>query len=98
MKQLQNTMYTITRHSNASNVMRWAMPFWGAWGNAMKTYARLIWENPDRAARMALLWEAPNYAGMVVDGNGNPVPVDGMNDTSRVQIQVPDWMHRYLPL
>ena len=76
MRATNETLYTIERYSNLASVMRWAAPFFAAWENSAKVWARLIVNDPSIAARASILWQIPNQLGIVVDENGNPVKED----------------------
>lgn len=73
LKQTRRTMYTIERQSNISNLLRFAMPFFPAWENSIRTWGRIVWQNPAVLGAGALLWDIPNSLGWVVDENGNKV-------------------------
>lgn len=76
MRATNETLYTIERYSNLASVMRWAAPFFAAWENSAKVWARLIVNDPSIAARASILWQIPNRLGMVVDENGEKVDSD----------------------
>lgn len=73
LKETRKTMYTIERQTNASNVLRFVMPFFPAWENALRTWGRITYQNPAVLGAGALLWNIPNSLGWVVDAEGNKV-------------------------
>ena len=73
LKETRKTMYTIERQTNASNVLRFVMPFFPAWENALRTWGRIAYRNPAVIGAGALLWNVPNSLGWVVDDKGNKV-------------------------
>ena len=78
LKSTRETMYTIERQTNASNLLRFIMPFFPAWENTLKTWTRLVYQNPAIIAYGNALWNIPNSLGMVVDEDGNRVDSSNM--------------------
>lgn len=68
-----NTMYTIQEFSNASQMLRFISPFFPAWENSMRTWGRIVYNNPALISAGNILWNIPNNLGWVVDENGNQV-------------------------
>lgn len=79
LQMTEQTLYTITRYSNPAAALRFVSPFFSAWENSIRTWARIIVNDPSVAARAAILWDLPNRLGLVVDENGDPVR-DGAGD------------------
>lgn len=73
LKAVNETLFTITRYSNPAAALRFVSPFFAAWENSMRTWARIIIKDPSVAARASILWDLPNNLGLVVDKDGNPV-------------------------
>lgn len=72
-------MYDSTYSTELSqSVHRWA-PFYNPWYDAMRSYSKLIYDNPNRLGTMAGLWNAPVNLSqwmpepLVVDVNGESV-------------------------
>lgn len=78
LKATKETMYTIDQLSNAAVMLRFVSPFFPAWENSMRTWGRIVWNNPAVLGYGNLLWNIPNELGMVVDKNGNPVERSNM--------------------
>lgn len=82
LKATNDTLYTIVRYSNPAAALRFLSPFFSAWENSIRTWSRIIVNDPSVAARASILWDLPNRLGMVVDENGDPVaskPGDFLN-------------------
>jgi hypothetical protein len=77
MRATNETLYTIERYSNIAHVMRWVAPFFPAWENSARVWAKIVVNDPSVAVRASILWQMPNQLGMVVDAEGNPVKDDG---------------------
>lgn len=69
----KNTMYTIERLSNTAELVRWFMPFFPAFENAIRVWGRMVYRNPAIIPIMDHLWNIPESLGMVYDKNGNRV-------------------------
>ena len=67
LQATRSTMYTIERLSNASMMLRWVSPFFPAFENSVKTWARIAYENPAVLGWGNKLWNIPNNMGWVVD-------------------------------
>lgn len=78
LKATKETMYTIDQLSNAAVMLRFISPFFPAWENSMRTWGRIVWNNPAVAGYGNLMWNIPNNLGLVVDKNGNPVEKSNM--------------------
>jgi len=78
LKATRETMYTIEELSNVSQLLRWVSPFFPAFENAIRTWGRIAYANPAVLGYGNLLWNVPNYMGMVVDENGDPVARSNM--------------------
>lgn len=89
LRELKRTLFTIDRRSNAAHLMRFIAPFFSAFENTAKTWARISYENPQTINRLNLIFTAPNRAGIATDENGNPVPVDQASMNDYIWLQVP---------
>lgn len=72
-KQLNETLYTITRRSDFAQFMRFASPFYMANQNSQRFWLGSAFKNPALPQLGLLLWNTPNQILDVVDAQGNPV-------------------------
>ncbi|MDQ3222099.1 MAG: hypothetical protein M3Q75_01280, partial [Gemmatimonadota bacterium] len=64
--EVQGTLYDFANGSRLQELMRFVMPFYGAWEEAITAWAQLAVQRPDFIAQMAKVWTSPNRnAGMV---------------------------------
>lgn len=91
LREVNRTLFTVVRRSNigGSTAVRLMSPFFSAQENAIKTWARLIGNNPALINRAQLLWTAPNRAGLVTDQEGNQIPPENLGNTGVIWIEVP---------
>lgn len=78
LKATRETMYTIDRLSNAAQLLRFVSPFFPAWENSIKTWGRIVWNNPAIVGYGNILWNIPNNLGLVVNEFGEPVEKSNM--------------------
>lgn len=78
LKATRETLYTIDRLSNAAQMLRFVSPFFPAWENSIKTWGRIVWDNPAIAGYGNLFWNIPNNLGLVVNENGETVEKSNM--------------------
>ena len=78
LQQTRKTMYTIERQTSGSNALRFFLPFFPAWSNTLRTWARIAYENPAIVAYGNAMWNIPNSLGWVVDEDGNKVEYSSM--------------------
>lgn len=74
LKGVKGILYNVERRTNAATLLRYVSPFFSAQENAVKTWLKIVSDNPVIINRAALLWTAPNRIGLATDENGNPVP------------------------
>lgn len=67
LKETRRTMYTIERQSNLSTWLRWVSPFFPAFENSLRTWGRIVYENPAVLGVGDKLWNIPNELGWVID-------------------------------
>lgn len=82
LNNTRRTLYTITRMSTPAAALRFVVPFYAAWENTIKFWAKAAMKDPSIIARYAMLWNAPNESRLVevVDADGNPIePNRGFN-------------------
>lgn len=95
LQATNDTLFTITRYSNPAAALRFLSPFFAAWENSMRTWARIIINDPSVAARGMILWDLPNNLGLTVDENGEPVgsaPGDFLSGSVNQFIVMPKFM------
>lgn len=98
MKGVREILYNVERRSRAADALRLVSPFFSAQENAIKTWLRITADNPVIFNRAAILWNAPNSLGLIVDENGDPVsPYKTLNGDETIWLQVPDSIKK-LPL
>ena len=90
LRQLKNTLFTIDRKTNLSHYMRLISPFFSAFENTTKTWARIAYEKPQTINRANLIFTSPNRAGIATDENGNPVPPEEASMNDYIWIEVPE--------
>lgn len=73
LRATNDTMYTIQELSNAATMLRWISPFFPAWENSIRTWGRLVYNNPALLGAGNILWNIPNNLGWVVNENGEKV-------------------------
>lgn len=73
IQDTQQTFYDTAKFTGAHNSLRFASPFLGAWQDAMESWARLFYDDPNRAGAFYKIWNVPNRLGLVVDQNGDMV-------------------------
>lgn len=77
--ETKRIMFDLASKTDLAHFVRFVMPFFAAWQDAMVKYSRLIVRDPSLIARGAQVWTAPNDSQMmfdVVDEKGFPVPSD----------------------
>ena len=88
LRGTKEILFTLDRKTNLATYMKYISPFFSAYENSVKTWAKLAADKPQIINRANLIFTAPNRAGIATDANGNPVPVDkaSMNDYMWVQV------------
>lgn len=77
-REMKSIMFDVSQKSDLAHFVRFIMPFYAAWQDAVTKYSRLIVRDPSLLPRFGTAWTAPNDASFieVVDENGKPVPSD----------------------
>lgn len=106
LKTTREVTYTVSRLSSPAAAMAFIIPFFPAWENAVRFWAKSFVGNPSTLARYIQLWNAPNAMGMVVDEDGNPIEgrrgFGGLADAlvspgeSYLVLPVPEWSKSFL--
>lgn len=89
LRQVKDTLFTVERKSGIADMMRFISPFFSAYENTAKTWAKIAYTHPETINRANLLYTAPNRAGIATDDKGNIVPVDKASVNDYIWIQVP---------
>ena len=90
LRQLKSTLFTIDRKTNLAHYMRFISPFFSAFENTVKTWAKIAYEKPQTINRANLIFTSPNRAGIATDENGNPVPADQASVNDYIWLEVPE--------
>jgi hypothetical protein len=90
LKGVKGILYNVERRTNAAHMLRFISPFFSAQENAVKTWLKIVSDNPVILNRAALAWTAPNRLGLITDPDtGEQVPpgqVLSSNDTMWFQV------------
>ena len=79
MTQVRNTFFDTTRYTSAHHYLSGIAPFFAPWEDAMVSWSRLLYDDPNRIFRLAGAWNAPANLSqwmpdpIFVDGNGAPL-------------------------
>lgn len=87
ISETRKLLYDLAEQSDLAGLLRFISPFYSAWQETMTRWAGLAVENPAYAARMAMVWQAPEKAGLITDENGNPV---GSGTSTGDKVTYPD--------
>jgi len=79
VQDIKRIMYDPSHLTNAHQTLRFIAPFIRPWEDAMRSWSRLIYDDAHTLGKMAVAWNAPNLAGLVVNENGDPVGPWGQN-------------------
>lgn len=75
--ETRNLLYDMAEESDLEGMLKFFMPFYGAWQEVITRWAGLAVENPVFVARIRQVWNSPEKAGIVTDEKGNQVFEDG---------------------
>lgn len=75
--ETKTLLYDLAEQSDLARMLRFWMPFYGAWQEVITRWSGLAVENPAFIARARLVWNAPEKAGIVTDETGAVVHADG---------------------
>lgn len=73
LREVKRTLYTIERYSQAAEMLRFVSPFFAAQENTLKTWGRIMLNDPAVAIRAMQAVSAPVRSGLVLDENDQPV-------------------------
>ena len=94
-KDLNNTLFTIVRKSYAGEKLRFLFPFFTAYENTVKRWAKLSANNPAVPARFAYMTQILSNNDNFVDENGNPT--DTFTTEGYLVVQTPELFIKSLP-
>jgi hypothetical protein len=89
LRGTKQLLFTIDRKTNLASYMKYLSPFFSAYENSIKTWAKLAYEKPQIINRANLVFTAPNRAGIATDANGKPVDAQHATMDDYLWIQVP---------
>lgn len=89
LRGTKHLLFTIDRKTNLASFMKYLSPFFSAYENSVKTWARLAYEKPQLINRANLIFTAPNRAGIATDENGRPVAPEDASMNDYIWIEVP---------
>lgn len=67
LREVKRTMYDVANASNLAHTMRFVMPFYAAWQDALGTWARIWTNDPSTLAHLTQVWEAPQKTNLVYE-------------------------------
>lgn len=85
-EEMKRTLFNIDAKSNLSHKTRFVFAFFSAWEDTMHKYGRLVFQSPQVVPHAAMLWNAPDKAGLTVDLNGNIVQGGGLSSNQFVLV------------
>jgi len=90
LRGTKHLLFTIDRKTNLASYMKYIAPFFSAYENSVKTWAKLAYEKPQLVNRANLVFTAPNRAGNAYDAQGNPVDPDHATMDDYIRIEIPE--------
>lgn len=85
-------LFTIDHHTNLASTMKFISPFFAAYENSVKTWARLAADKPQIVNRAYLLYTAPNRMGIATDANGNKIAPENASMNDYIWLDIPKSM------
>lgn len=67
LRETKRTMYDVANASNLAHTVRFVLPFYGAWADALHTWARIWTDDPSTLAHTLQIWNAPTKAPSVYE-------------------------------
>lgn len=103
--ETRRVLFNLAEQSRIAEYFRFVAPFANASKEVMTRWAGIAVDNPAYVARLRVLWNSPEKAGVVYDENGNRwnsdgsgvapdgtrVPKSKMGGDKRVVMQLPEW-------
>lgn len=92
LRGTKRILFTIDRRSNlaGASLIKFSSPFFAAYENSVKTWAKLAADKPQIINRANLIFTSPNRAGIATDDKGNPVPVEQASMNDYIWINIPE--------
>ena len=109
LSETRRLLYDLAEESELAHLLRFVSPFFMAQQEVVTRWAGLAVENPAFVARMRMVWNAPEQAGIITDEDGNRVDEDGNARDATGQIvgkatgdhyitmRVPEWAQAHIP-
>ena len=94
LRQMKGILFNIERRTNLAAAMKYVSPFFSAQENAYKTWLKLAVANPAIVNKGYQVWQSPNKAGLVLDAEGNEVPVGQTTGNDTIWIGMPKGLTR----
>lgn len=89
LRGTKQLLFTIDRKTNLATFMKYLSPFFSAYENSIKTWARLAYDKPQLINRANLIFTAPNRVGIATDENGKPVAPENATMDDYIWVEVP---------
>ena len=89
-------LYDLAETSRFGHMMRFWMPFFPAWQEVIEVWSKIAWQNPEVLGRAALIWRAPNKAGLITtDDEGNEFLTFRLSEKVTNAMGLEGW-HKYI--
>lgn len=75
--ETRDLLHVLAERSRTADMVKFVMPFYGAWEQLLTRWARIAVERPKFAIGMMRAFRAPEEAGLVYDGQGNKIDASG---------------------
>jgi hypothetical protein len=72
-KTIREKLYDFHKTSNFAALFHFLSPFIQAWEEQLKSYGRIMIEDPSAFGKLQYIWNTPYRNGLVYDENNNPV-------------------------
>jgi len=90
LHDLKRTLFDISAHSHAAHLMRFVSPFFAAHQEVLNRWWRIVGDNPAVIRRFQQVFDLPRGLGLVVDENGDPVPMGApISKNHKLLLQLP---------
>ena len=90
LHDLKRTLFDISAHSHAAHLMRFVSPFFAAHQEVLNRWWRIVGDNPHVIRRFQQAFDLPRGLGLVVDENGDPVPMGApISKNHKLLLQLP---------
>jgi hypothetical protein len=94
LRATKQVLFTIENRSNVSSLFKFVSPFFSAYENSVKSWAKLAIDKPQIINRGNLIFTAPNRAGIATDANGNLVSTEDATMDDYIWVEVPEGMKK----